>query len=50
MYEVEPEAWIVASMHLAPQVACWFQFTEHKHPKLSWSLLRRLLHGRFGHD
>jgi hypothetical protein len=51
MYEVEPEAWVkVASMYLAPHVACWFQSVERKQPRLSWPLLCRLLHERFGRD
>lgn len=51
MYDVEPESWIrVAYMHLTPQVACWFQSMEHKHPKLSWPLLCQLLHDRFNRD
>jgi hypothetical protein len=51
MYEVEPEVWVeVASMYLAPHVACWFQSVERKQPSLSWPLLCRLLHERFGRD
>jgi hypothetical protein len=51
MYEVDAEAWVqVASMHLSPQVACWFQSIERQHPNLSWPLLCRLLHDPFGRD
>jgi hypothetical protein len=51
MYEVDAEAWVqVASMHLSPQVACWFQSIERQHPNLSWPLLCRLLHDRIGRD
>lgn len=48
MYHVEPDAWIkVASMHLSPLVACWFQSIERKYPDLSWRHLCKLLHERF---
>jgi hypothetical protein len=51
MYDVEPEAWIrVASMHMTPQMAFWFQSVELRHPRLSWPLLCHFLHDRFGHD
>jgi hypothetical protein len=51
MYDVEPTAWIrVASMYMTPQVACWFQAVELKNPHMSWPMLCRMLHDRFGRD
>ncbi|CAN6291984.1 unnamed protein product [Urochloa humidicola] len=51
MYRVDPSDWIrVSSMHLSPSVARWFQAIECKHPKLSWPVLCKLLHERFGKE
>ncbi|KAK8458078.1 hypothetical protein SEVIR_3G298950v4 [Setaria viridis] len=51
MYHVEPDAWIrVASMHLSPVVACWFQSVERKFPTLTWPHFCLLLHEWFGKD
>jgi hypothetical protein len=51
MYSVEPEAWVkIATMHLTPSVACWFQSLERQYHHISWPLFCTLLHGRYGRD
>jgi hypothetical protein len=51
MYSVEPEAWVkIATMHLTPSVACWFQSLERQYHHISWPLFCTLLHGRYSRD
>lgn len=51
MYSVELESWVkVATMHLSPPVACWFQSVEMQYQYVSWPLFCELLHGRYGRD
>lgn len=51
MFHVDPIDWIrVASMHVSPAVACWFQSVERKYPLLNWPLFCSALHERYGKD
>jgi transposase InsO family protein len=51
MYSVDSSAWVrIASMHLSPIVACWFQSVQRKYVDISWPLLCKLLHDRFDRD
>jgi hypothetical protein len=51
MYQVDTTSWVkIASMHMAPAIACWFQAVLLRHPKLSWPLFCQLLHEHYGKD
>ena len=49
MYGVDPDVWVrVASMHMTPPMACWFQAVQYHYMEVPWSLFNKLLLERFG--